>query len=341
MSDNSFVVKTTTNVNEASVVFAGFNQVALLIEADDVINITTRYKKYAKIEEVETDYAVDTLVYKKSLAFFDQDKKPNELYLLAMDSASETFSVVIEDFITKKGGAYFIATTLTDETLLKAIAQAIEVSSTKMRFTIISGEANILNAGDDTDIASSIKASEFKRTNVLYHATADEYYDMKLLGRIYSTEEGESWDNRVMKGLTTDNLSTSHVNALKAKNCGFLINIDDDAWSKNIITGNDWFADIVRGIDYIDMAMDLEIISLLKDKDVPKNNTTMALIKAAVTTVTNEGIARNIVDAPTLEINVPLAENLNGGRDIVLDDLYVFDYLHSMHKITVSGTVTI
>jgi hypothetical protein len=341
MNDNSFVVQTTTNVNEASVTFAGFNKVALLIEANATIDVVTRYKKYATIEEIEVDFATTTIEYKKSLAFFDQDVKPSELYLLAIDVAAETFSEVLGDFITKKGGAYFIATTLSDEAKLKEIAQAIEVSSTKMRLTISSDAANILDAAITVDIASSIKASQFKRTNVLYHETANEYFDMKLLGRIYSTVEGESWDNRVMKGLTTDNLSTSHINSLVAKNCGFLINIDDDAWSKNIISGNDWFADIVRGIDYVDMAMDLEIIAMIKDKDVPKDNKTMAQIKAAVTKVMNESVVRNIVDADTLEINVPLASELNDGRDIVLNNLYVFDYLHSMHKITVSGTVTI
>jgi hypothetical protein len=344
MSDNmDSIIKTTTNVSESGVVFAGFNKAALIVAipaTNPKIDTTNRYIKYVKLDDVKVDFADDTVEYKKAEAFFNQEIVPDELYIVAMDDA-EDINDVLDDFVRRGGGAYFIGTTLTDQTKLEDMADKIETRSSRCRFIIVSHDADTLDNTKDTDIASYIKSKGYEKTNVVHHNDTDEHLDMKLIGRIYSIAEGESWENRVMKSISIDNLSSTHKETLKDKRCGYVVNIQDEAVTKNIVAGNGWYADIKRGVDYIDHAIDLKIVDLMVDNNISKTNAQLAKIKTAVVEVMEEGIEREIVDADTLIYNVPLANELNAGRDITLENLYEYDYLHSMHSIRISGTVTI
>jgi len=343
MSDMSAIIKTTTSVSESGVVFAGFNQVALVIdipEEDAIIDKDQRYKKYLNLSDLSKDFNDSTIEYKKAYSFFNQKESPAELFLLGM-ADDEDIDTAIEDFIQKGGGAYFLATTLTGEDKLKEIADKVEVNPQRLRFVISSNAANILDDGATDDIATYIKTKQHQKTNVIYHNKTDEFADTSILGRIYSIDEGESWENRTLKGLAVDNLTATHKQVLTDKRCGYVVDIQDNAVTKNILAGNGWFADIKRGIDYIDHAIDLRIVDIMLDADMPKNDTTLLKIKGAVVEVMDEGAKRNIVDKSTLEINIPLAADLPGGRDIILEDLYIFDYLHSIHALKIKGTVTI
>jgi hypothetical protein len=340
MSNINFIVKTTTHVRSAGSVFAGFNKVCLLVD-DSVITTAERFRVYSNIDDLKNDFDDTTIEYKKSAYFFDQETQPNEIYLLAV-SSSEDVADAYKDFVAKNGGAYFITTTSTNEDVIKDIAAKVELLSSRVHFIFRSTSADILDNSKDTDIASFMSNKEYRRTTALYTDDENEYVDMKLAGRVYSINEGASWENRVMKGTKSTNVSSTNVIALEAKDCGFFVDINGETWSQNIKSSNGWFADINRGIDYIDKAIDERIINMARDTDLPKDNVTMAKIKAILLEViASEGVKRAIVDKPTMILNVPDASELNAGRDIVLDNLYSFDYLHSMHKITVNGTVTI
>lgn len=344
MDDRGLVVESSTTVEAAATTFAGFNKAILVIdEVAGKIDITNRYKVYKDINELKKDFESNTLIYKKALAFFyqDEDKRPDELYVVAMKD-TEDFGEVVEDFITKEGSGYFVTTTKTNEQTLKDISEVVELLSVKMHFVIQTRNTDVLDPAKTEDIASFMQSKGYRRTTVLFHETLDEYFDMKLVGRVYSLDEGQTWENKVMKGLTRAyKLSSTHINSLKSKNCGFLIKIDGDIWSKNILSANKWFADISRGIDYIDTFINIRVIHLLRDKDVSKDNTLIASVRAIIEDVLAEGVKRKIVNKKTIKIDLPLADELNAGRDIEFKKVYSYDYLHSAHKITINGSVTI
>ena len=340
MSNDNLVVKTITKVKQSGRVFAGFNKMVLLVPSSNELGVEQRYLKFKSINELEEVFNNTSDVYKYAASFFNQLQSADEIYILAIDT-NESMNDAINDFVSKGGGAYFMATTISDEARLKTIASEVELLDTRMMFVIASNSLDILNVNKDDDLASYLKSKDLKRTCIVYHDKSNEYASSTLLGRIYSTKEGESWENRVMKALTPSALNSTQMETLLNKNCGFFISIDGDTWSKNIVSTIGWYADITRGIDFIDKSVNVKIINMFKDSDIAKNNSSLTQIKGILSSTLDDGVKRFIVDEETIKLNIPLANQLANTRDIFLEDLYEFDYMHSMHKIKVTGSVTI
>ena len=108
-----------------------------------------------------------------------------------------------------------------------AIAAFVEADTTKHYYGVTTQEATVLTPGDTTDIAYQLQQLGYNFTCVQY-SSSNPYAVVSLLARILTTNfAGNNTTITLMykqePGIVPENLTTTQVNALEAKNCNVFV----------------------------------------------------------------------------------------------------------------------
>lgn len=144
------------------------------------------------------------------------------------------------------------------------------VESNEKLFVTASAEAAILTQGDSTDIVSMLKALNYFRTAILYHANAaTEYPDAAWIGRVFTIQPGaETWALKNLASITVVKLSTTDANTIKTKGGNTF-----ESYSQNVaitnpgkVVAGEWI-DVIRFRDWLKDQIQVNMVSMLINRD--------------------------------------------------------------------------
>lgn len=249
---------------------------------------------------------------------------------------------------------YALITTLrTDKDVLQLAAY---IETTLKIMGVSSSTAALYDPASTTDLAYKLKAASYFRTWIEYSSDSANYPEAGLFGRCLPTTPGsETWAFKTVAGQVVDGLTTTQINALKAKNCGYYIVVGGQSITLDGKVAGGEFIDIIRLIDLLAARMQESVFGDLARLDkIPFTNGGITLVESRVRGVLKAnqktgGVAPDDVDSsgnlvPGFSTNFPkvsdvsssdrAARNLTGGT-------WTARMSGAIHAATINGTVTV
>lgn len=223
-------------------------------------------------------------------------------------------------------------------------------------FGISSSSASLYDGSSTTDLAYLVKNGNYYRTFVEYSADTANFPEAALFGRCLPTTPGsETWAFKTPAGQAVDVLTTTQINALKAKNCNYFtpfggVNITLDGK----VAGGEYI-DVIRLIDLLASRMQTGIFGqLVRNDKIPFTNGGITMVQNEVINVLKAnqktgGIAPDDVDAngnlvpgfttsfpkvSDISANDRAARTLNGGT-------WTARIAGAIQAANIAGTVTV
>lgn len=171
----------------------------------------------------------------------------------------------LADASTAWYGLTFAASTMPTDDQTVDVAAFIEAASVSRIFGVTATSTQLLDASYTTDIASRLKALEYKRTTVLYSSVSD-YAVCSMIGRAFSVNFAANRSTitlmyKILPGVIAETLTESQAQALSGKSCNVYVNYNNDTAIVQYgvmasgayfdeIHGLDWFSDAVQNSCY-------------------------------------------------------------------------------------------
>jgi len=235
-----------------------------------------------------------------------------------------------------------------DITEVSDYIQALGATNPKLFFAQ-SDDSKILDAADDTDIASITQAKANFRTSIWYHALDAEYLDMGVIGGQLPTDPGSiTWAYKTVSGVTVDSLLDSQKNAAFGK----AANTYDTVASVNITEEGkvsdspfEWI-DVIRGLDWLQVNMTADLYELLvQSPKVPYDSNGLSQIRSIMlnrlTLAQNQGILSLDVEPTATVPDILDVSNADKQNRILNDATFTGVLAGAIQKINVQGTVTL
>lgn len=198
-------------------------------------------------------------------------KLTQETALAPTDGAdAETPTEAVQALADASGAWYgctFAAADMPDAEAVLEIAAFIEGASTTRIFGVTETDSRVLDATYTDDLASKLKALNYKRTCVQY--SANPYAICSLFGRAFSVNFAANRSTITLMykqepGVAPAQLSETQAQALKAKRCNVFTEYNNDTSiiQYGVMSGQAYF-DEVHGLDWFADALQNEEYNLL------------------------------------------------------------------------------
>lgn len=249
---------------------------------------------------------------------------------------------------------YGIVLASRDKDDIMAMAEWVE-TQIKL-FGTSTAEQGAKDSETDTDLLSMLKAKNYYRTFAFYHELADnEYLEAGIMARCFAIEPGsETWANKVLSGLTADNLTETEYLAVSGKNGNTFETFRNKSITQNgKVAGDEWI-DVIRFRDWLQEEITVNVFNLLINSDkVPYTDAGIALIEnqirqALLLGQRRGGIAPTEYDEDNNEnlgftIEMPLAANIpaNTKAQRLLEDVkFTARLAGAIHVVEITGSFT-
>ena len=245
-----------------------------------------RVESYASLAEVLAVYIDTDPEYLAAQAYFAQgDVNP---LMIGWKKSSESYSQALTAISGFRDDFYAIAIQSNDLAIQTAFATSIlGLAGEKIAFFRTS-DANTLNSGSSTDIASVLKANDNDYVHVTYHYntysgtnTAGLFPEMAYMGVILAITESPTfapgsfaWHNQAVKGITSSfnpingkkSFTQTERNVLEAKNADAF---EDDGENKRSLggkmAGGEW-GEVIHGTAWLKTRIGEDMYQLLVTK---------------------------------------------------------------------------
>jgi len=214
---------------------------------------------------------------------------------------------------------------LTERTTQRVLDAAAWTESSEKLFITASANSDILTPNITTDIASTLKSSQYYRTSISYHGNAaTEYADVAWASRVLPIAPGgETWALKKLSSVTPDNLTATQRQTILSKNANtfefYQTNIA--LTNKGTVAAGEWI-DIIRFRDYLKDLIQTNMVQVLINRDkVPYTDGGLQLLGnnliGSLRTGQNVGgIAPDEIDAdgnklPGFNTTIPLASEVD------------------------------
>ena len=240
----------------------------------------------------------------------------------------------------------------TDDTVL-ALAEWTE-SHIKLYGVSLSA-ANILVAENSSDIASQLMSKNYYRTHWWYHQATDEFPEAAISARCFAVDPGgETWANKRLSGVTTDNITETDYNTITAKNGNTFEAFRNVSITQNgKVAAGEWI-DVIRFRDWLQETIMTEVFSMLINRDkLPFTDAGIALVESTIDKVLALGQRRGGI-APTeydedgnenlgYTISVPLASSISANvkaQRKLTDVKFTARLAGAIHAVEIDGALT-
>lgn len=149
-----------------------------------------------------------------------------------------------------------------------AAAAYVEGSGQSRIFGYTTQNSLALDPTSTTDIASKLKAANYKRTFAQF-SSATPYAAASMFGRAFTVNFQGNKTAITLKfkqepGITAESLTEGQATALKAKNCNAFVNYNNDtAIIQEGVMCNGYFFDEVHGLDWLQNDLQTDVYNLL------------------------------------------------------------------------------
>ncbi len=189
-----------------------------------------------------------------------------------------------------------------DRTPEKILEMAEWAEAHTKLYGVAVSEADAKQQGVDTDTGSKLKAKNYFRTFIFWHADAgSEFPEAAVMSRCFTVYPGgETWANKKLSGITTDNLTETEYNTLTAKNYNTFERFADSvSITQNGITCAGEWIDIIRFRDWLVETIKTEEFNMLINREkLPFTDEGIAMVEGVLNKVLKLGQDRGGI-APT------------------------------------------
>lgn len=198
-------------------------------------------------------------------------------------------------------GLVFAASTMPDDAAITAVAGFIEGATPSRILGVTTSDTGVLDAEDDTDIASVLSGLAYRRSCVVY--SANPYAAASLLGRAFSVDFAANRSTitlmfKQLPGVTSELLTETQAQTLKAKRCNvFVAYANDTAIVQYGVMSGDAYLDEQHGLDWLADAMQAALWNLLytSKRKVPQTESGQHELVNAVSAVLADAINNGLV----------------------------------------------
>lgn len=322
----------------------------LLVIADVVDGVATkgfRVKTYSDFTGVAEDFADTDFAYKAAQAYFGQTPSPRFLKIGLYDSGLAEADTSYSDALTKIAGLdmdwYGVVADTRDEVEVADLADT--VAAYERLYGTSSSDASILDAQDNTDIASVLNLATQDRAFVLYSNDAAEAPEAAWFGRMLPTDPGSAtWAFKPLTGITADLLSSAQAEAAFNKKGNTYEMIAGAAVTRYGTVASGEYIDVVRGLDWLKARMsELLYFRLANSAKIPYTNAGFAIIEADMKQVLELAVTRGVI-TPDYSIEFPEIDSILDidKADRLLQDVKFYATLQgAVHKIKIRGVVSV
>lgn len=183
-----------------------------------------------------------------------------------------------------------------------AIAAFIEGASPSRIYGLTTQSATTIDASNTSDLASQLKALNYKRTLVQYSSTS-AYAIASLYGRAFTVDFGANNTSITLKfkqepGVAAETLTEAQAAALTGKNCNVFVNYNNATAiiQQGVMCSGD-FIDERHGLDWLQNAVQTAIYNLLYTSaaKVPQTDAGVNQIVATVDSVLDQAVANGLL----------------------------------------------
>lgn len=202
--------------------------------------------------------------------------------------------------------------------------------------------------GGATDVAHVLKGLARARCAMFYHPDSAEGLAAAAAGRFLPEDPGsETWALKTLRGVTAPKLSGTHVENLKAKNCGFYASVASRGAVFDGKTASGEWIDVVRGRDALQVEIQAGIVDALTDPAVKKiafTDAGLSILGAVVKRALKKFEDRGFLVAGSSVVNVPKASSYTANERSTRSATgitFSANLAGAIHLVSINGTVTV
>lgn len=165
-----------------------------------------------------------------------------------------------------------------------------------------SNDLDVLDGVTTNDIASTLKASNYRRTMTVFSSYPDQYPAVSILGRAFTVNFSQPNSTLTLKfkqmpSITVESLTTAKKAVLDSKNANALISVGGNAMFTESVMASGVFFDEVHGLDWLQNAMQTNVYGYLltRPTKVPYTNKGIAALAQQVTRTLDEAVANGLI----------------------------------------------
>jgi len=217
-------------------------------------------------------------------------------------------------------------------------------------FAAQSNSADILASGSD-DAFSKLQLAAFARTMPIYHDDDAEYLDAAWLGDALPTDPGSiTWNMRELTTVTpsvgvSGGVTATELVNLNNKNANYYERIAGRNVSRHGRMADGTFVDLIRGRDWLEINLALDVFDLLANEDkVPFTDGGANQVAGVVLARMHLAADQGIVIRDTINVDVPLVANVpvvdRANRNLP-DVNFDATLQGAIHTLDISGTLAV
>jgi hypothetical protein len=227
---------------------------------------------------------------------------------------------------------------------ITSLAAAIESAGPKI---YIASTQDTACVGPTSSIATTLKASAYDRTALVYTTDLDPNAAAAWLGKQLPTTPGSTtWKFKTLATVAVSPLTTGAIANADGDNC----NTYTEAGGINItaegVMASGEFIDVTRFIDWLTARISENVYRALAVNDkIPYTNSGIQAIVSEVEGVLRQGVTNGGLDGDEpLTVTAPLASEVdsNDRASRLLPDVrFIATLAGAIHKVVINGTVTV
>lgn len=276
-----------------------------------------------------------------------------------VSSATESIADTMEAVTADDGNFYGIGLASREEKDILAMAEWAEAN--EKLFATATAKDGAYQSDVDTDLGSKLKAKNFYRTYWFYHALENEFPELALMSRCFTSYPGgETWALKKLAAITTDNLSATKLKAIcgdknnSGKNGNAFVPFRNISCTQGgMVAAGEWI-DVIRFRDWLKEEISVNVFNLLINRDkVPYTDEGIAQVEARIRDALVLGQRRGGV-APTeydeegrenlgFTVTVPLASSVSANTKAkrkLTDVFFTARLTGAIHFVEIKGSLT-